>query len=173
MYDVPLDNLNRYHEVCDFVYKAHISQMRHGIVEPYYFHVRRVTDNVINCVGFTPDTTDIINVALMHDVIEDTKHTFEDCFKYLTSQEAKDALVLLTKKEGESGDDYMNRLVSSGNRIALIVKYYDALDNASLTTRAFSFITNELKLNPYEEQQKYLQRAIMCSKALAELDKGD
>lgn len=167
MTHITSEDLTRHRKIYNFVATAHDRQMRRGNIEPYYNHVKRVADNVVNHVGFSSDTIDIIAVALMHDVVEDTQHTFEQCFHYLKSQEAKDALVLLTKKKGESGDDYMNRLVSSGNRIALLVKYYDALDNAKFSASGFSFTANTLKRNPYEQQQKYLQRAMMCSKALS------
>lgn len=169
MTHITSEDLTRHRKIYDFVATAHDGQMRHGNVEPYYNHVKRVADNVVNHVGFSSDTIDIIAVALMHDVVEDTQYTFEQCFHYLKSQEAKDALVLLTKKKGESGDDYMNRLVSSSNRIALLVKYYDALDNAKYSEAGVDFIRNVLKQNPYKQQQKYLERAMMCSKALSEL----
>lgn len=148
----------------DFVEKAHSGQMRRGGEEPYFEHVKRVALNVFDKTA----SLDAMALALLHDVVEDTKHTFEECNEYLATTEAKEALVLLTKREGEDNSVYMQRILESGNRMALIVKYYDALDNAMFTEAGRQFTIEVLKRDPDKESRKYKNRAKRCAEALGD-----
>lgn len=152
-------------EVEKFALTAHEGQWRRGNVEPYFKHCKRVAYNVY----LASNNAEAMAVAYMHDVVEDTGYSFDDCNKYLETDEAKEALVLLTKVEGMKTKEYMERLLNSGNRIALLVKFFDALDNSIFTEEGKAFTTEVLGLNVLKEHAKYKKRAMQCKEAIDKL----
>lgn len=71
-------------------------------------------------------------VALLHDLLEDCpEHWTEEKLRELFSDEIVDAVVLLTKKENEPYDDYINNIM--GNELARVVKLADLEDNMNIT----------------------------------------
>lgn len=75
-------------------------------------------------------TTETEQVAgFLHDVVEDTDWTFEDLLREGISEEVVEALRLLTHEEGVSYDEYVNRIIQSGNPTAQWVKYCDLTHN--------------------------------------------
>ena len=105
--------------------KAHAGQVDKG-GNPYIMHPLRVM--VIFC-GDSDETTKIC--AVLHDVVEDTDVTLEDLRAEGFSDEVITALDCLTKREGESYDDFISRILM--NMIACKVKYGDLIDNSNLT----------------------------------------
>lgn len=156
---------SKFTELEAFVMFAHANQYRRGGEEPYVEHVKRVAVKVYDYTK----SMDAMAVALMHDVVEDTPFTFEDCNHFLVSEQAKEALVLLTKTEDMSTEEYMSKLLKSGNQIALIVKYFDAIDNAEFTEEGRAFTINVLKRDPDRETRKYIRRANQCLEAFLKL----
>lgn len=75
--------------------------------------------------------TDVVTVALLHDVIEDSDITADDLHLFGYSNAVIDAVELVTHDETESYSDYIDRLCLSGNFVALIAKLADNLDNNS------------------------------------------
>jgi (p)ppGpp synthase/HD superfamily hydrolase len=92
---------------------------------PYYYHLLGV-ENIASELGASDEGK---LAALLHDVVEDTDATFEDV-EELAGSEVREIVELLTNS-GESYEEYMTRLLSSGNRDALIVKLSDSLFNFS------------------------------------------
>jgi (p)ppGpp synthase/HD superfamily hydrolase len=152
-------------EVISFSRLAHEGQMRRGDEEPYINHPLRVY-GLMRKDGYTGDS---LVVAVLHDVVEDTSYVFEDCYKFLSTDEGKEALRLVTKMEGETSETALNRLLSSGNRIALLVKAYDALDNSRITEYGAEFTRTILGLDPEKEALKYKSKAKACFDALSSL----
>jgi guanosine-3',5'-bis(diphosphate) 3'-pyrophosphohydrolase len=74
---------------------------------------------------------ELMSIAIMHDVIEDSKLTFEDLREYGFSDRVIDALKLLTHMKGLSYDDYIDAM--KYNRDALLVKREDLRDNSDIT----------------------------------------
>lgn len=70
-------------------------------------------------------------VAVMHDVIEDSSITIDDLRSFGFSETVIDAIVCLTKNNGESYEDFVSRV--SNNDLARIVKIEDIKDNLDLT----------------------------------------
>lgn len=105
----------------NIAYSAHQGQIDKGGI-PYIQHPIRVA---LNCL-----TDDEKIVALLHDVIEDTSVTVEELINEGFNQNIIDAIISLTKKNGE---DYMTfiRRVSS-NELATLVKIQDLKDNMDL-----------------------------------------
>ena len=72
------------------------------------------------------ETEDEIVVALLHDLLEDTSTT-EDELKQLFPQKIVEAVVALTRKDGEKYKEYIIRL--SENELAKSVKLKDLENN--------------------------------------------
>ena len=67
--------------------------------------------------------------GLLHDVVEDTGMTFDDLLRLGVDETIVDALRLLTHTDDMTYEEYVNRIATSGNDIALHVKYNDLQHN--------------------------------------------
>ena len=94
---------------------------------PYYLHPLRVAMRLMQC---TPEER---HAALLHDVVEDTLVTMEHLREMGYSDEVLELVNLLTRRKpaGETHNEYVERLVKSGNAKALRVKLADLYDNMS------------------------------------------
>jgi len=103
--------------------KAHTGQFRLDGITPYSSHPIAVADLL--------ETDDEKIVAYLHDVIEDTKVTASYLssigFKYVVTK----AILRLTKEQGQSYDDYLDRVVT--DPLATKVKLADMFHNLSDT----------------------------------------
>ncbi len=95
-------------------------QDRYGA--PYILHPLRVMARVS-----TPEEK---VVAILHDVVEDTRWTFEDLESEGFPLGVISALKCLTKQEGEDYDDFVER--SASNPLARRVKLADLEDNMDI-----------------------------------------
>lgn len=113
--------------------KVHKHQTRSFANEPYINHCIRVANNpqVVNQGALA------ICVALMHDCMEDAEYP-EEITKYIQEnfpQEVFDACKLLTHNRMEyTYQEYIQNILDSKNRYAIIVKYADSLDNSTPTS---------------------------------------
>lgn len=80
-------------------------------------------------VGLTGNNCDEIIAGLLHDVVEDTDFTFEDLLQRGVDEPIVNALRLLTHSKDMTYEDYVNRIATSGNNIAIHVKYNDLQHN--------------------------------------------
>ncbi len=102
--------------------RAHAGQIDKG-GEPYILHPLRVMlsrENELERI-----------CAVLHDVVEDSDITFDDLRKEGFSEEVIAVLDCLTKRDGESYDTFINRVLS--NQTACHVKLADLRDNMNLT----------------------------------------
>ena len=109
--------------------EAHAGQFRRDGVTPYITHVEAVVKklNEDYRLAWCDDT---IAAAWLHDVIDDTKETFESLkAKGVMTPKVDTALRYLTKKSGQSYDEYISMLCSTN--IARSIKIYDILHNIS------------------------------------------
>ena len=67
--------------------------------------------------------------GLLHDVVEDTGTTFDELLRLGVDETIVDALRLLTHTDDMTYEEYVNRIATSGNDIALHVKYNDLQHN--------------------------------------------
>lgn len=102
--------------------KAHAGQIDKGGA-PYILHPLRV---MLNCESEAAKVC-----AVLHDVIEDTDITLDDLRAEGFTDEIITILDCLTKREGESYDYFIDRVLT--NEIACRVKLADLTDNMDLT----------------------------------------
>lgn len=95
---------------------------------PYYEHPVMV----VNLLAEDEETnkTEILIVGYLHDVIEDTKTTFDDLLTLGFSGKVIDAVEAITRRENEQYTDYIIRL--SENKIARLVKIADLRHNTDI-----------------------------------------
>jgi (p)ppGpp synthase/HD superfamily hydrolase len=96
-------------------------------------------------------------VAILHDVIEDAAITEEELRGHGFGSEVLEALACVTKREGESYEDFVKR--SATNPIARRVKLADLEDN--MDTRRLSAVTEKdaKRITKYIHAWRYLKDA--------------
>ena len=91
---------------------------------PYIVHLMKVYS------GVSSENEKV--VALLHDVVEDTKVTLDDLRKLGYSDEIIIPLTYLTKKKGEYYPDYIERIISSKDIHVYNVKLSDLKHNIDI-----------------------------------------
>lgn len=71
--------------------------------------------------------------GLLHDIIEDTKCTPEILLQNGIPQIIVDAIEVVSRKDGESYSEFIERIIASNNIIALEIKLGDLLNNMDLS----------------------------------------
>jgi len=108
-------------QTIEFATKAHLGQLDKAGVD-YITHPMRVSSKLKGKAKI---------VALLHDVVEDTKYTIQDIKDKLTDdKEIIQALILLTKTKKIPYDKYLAKIKK--NKIALQVKLEDIKDNSDV-----------------------------------------
>jgi hypothetical protein len=95
---------------------------------PYSFHPKKVASIGKKVFG-TNFTSDTKKVALLHDVIEDTPYTAEHLKSKGYPDHVVNAVKLLSKDKSLSYEGNINRIIKSGNKHAMMVKYADNMAN--------------------------------------------
>ncbi len=115
-------NKIRYDWWKDFAIKCHGDQKRNDCVTPYWVHPVRVSLMVID---------DSTVIALLHDIVEDTKITLEglrnQCTPYELQPYELQAIDNLTHRKNEERAKYITRVCS--DYYSSEVKIADMLDN--------------------------------------------
>lgn len=100
--------------------------------QPYWIHPFTVAMRGFTGYG-SQDATYAI-VGLLHDILEDTDITEQELLiRFPMKIDEREALELLTRKDGMSYDDYITSIIDSGNEIAMSVKMDDLLHNGCLS----------------------------------------
>lgn len=80
-------------------------------------------------VGLMGTCTDEIVAGFLHNVVEDSDYTFESLLEHGIPAHIVDTLRLLTHAKTETYDTYLERIATSGNRIAIATKWHDLTYN--------------------------------------------
>lgn len=115
--DCPMLSVAR--EICHAAHDGQVDKAG----RPYYLHPERVAALCSN-----PEEK---IVALLHDTIEDTDVTADYLLSRGFSHEIVDAVLAVTKREGETYEDFVAR--AKDNPIGRQVKIHDIEDNMDLT----------------------------------------
>ena len=105
---------------------------------------------------------ELMSIAVMHDVVEDTNKTFENLIFDGFSKRIVDALRLLTHQKGVSYEDYIDAM--SGNIDALKIKREDLRDNSDIT-RLKGVTPKDI-----ERMTKYQRSFVKVEKYIKELE---
>lgn len=117
-FDAPLGRVRA------FAIKAHGNQKdKNGL--PYVTHLDAVAANTVRLFGYDPD---LLTVAYLHDVVEDTKYHQDDIDVSFPAHIA-DAVHAISKPSGEANYTYIG--VVCEDEIAAKVKLADLLHNTS------------------------------------------
>lgn len=101
---------------------VHAGQIDKG-GNPYILHPLRV---MLAVKG-----SDEMMAAVLHDVLEDSEMKASDLMAFMFSNAVIDAVVALTRNDGESYSDFISRVAK--NEIATAVKIADLTDNLDLS----------------------------------------
>ena len=93
-------------------------------------------------------------VALLHDVLEDSDITASDLLAYGLSNEVVTAVQTLTKKKGQSYQDYLEKVKS--NNLARVVKLADLKHNSDLSRLKTVSNTDYERVKKYKNAIRYL-----------------
>lgn len=116
--------------------------------KPYILHCLRVMNNV------DQNDDELMQIAVLHDIIEDTDYTSNKLRKLNFSDRVIDALILLTHDKNESYDDYIRFL--SINQDATKVKLADLIDNSNITRLKGLRKKDFLRMEKYHKAFIYL-----------------
>jgi (p)ppGpp synthase/HD superfamily hydrolase len=121
-----LSGSTNYTATLAFIKRAHGSQMYGS--QPYWVHPVAVSDTGKKFFG-SKFTEDAQLVSLMHDVVEDTHYRLEDLRALGYSDAVVEAVGLLTKDKNLSYEQNIQKIISSGNKLAMMVKFSDNYQN--------------------------------------------
>ncbi len=109
-------NIPRVARASEYMTVAHAGQLYGDL--PYFTHPLAVAEMVKD------PTEDELVAALLHDVVEDTEKTIEDIVNTFGNRVGS-IVNLLTKVPGMSYQDNILRIVNSGDRSAIKIKWAD------------------------------------------------
>ncbi len=117
---------------------------------PYLEHLLYVSDHVSGKNAKV--------VALLHDIVEDTIITEEDLLWMNFPQSIINSILLVTKKEEENYEEFIERLIQSNNKDALMVKKADMENNMDLSR--IPIVTEEDKKRVEKKYKPNYQKVI-------------
>jgi len=113
-------------ETLEFIKEAHKGQVDKA-GKPYWKHPYSVR------ILLGPNATfEEQQLALLHDILEDTKWTAEDLLTHGISKEVVEALIIISKPEEMTLTymDWIRSIIDTNNELAIKVKYADLMHNS-------------------------------------------
>lgn len=123
--DTQLDELN-IAQTLTFIKQAHGDQLYGKL--PYWTHPRSVALTGKKIFG-SKFNSDAVKTAFLHDVVEDTHIGLDELEKLDFSPQVIQAVGLLTKDKTLSYQQNIEKIINSGNPLAMMVKYADNYEN--------------------------------------------
>lgn len=139
------DDETMYVNAANLMFMLH-SKQKDKAGHDYIFHPMRVSEQ---CNMIEAKT-----VALLHDAVEDTDLTFDTLRRYHFSEEIINGVVAVTRKDGESYADFIER--ASKDEIGHEVKINDLEDNMDITRLPNLTEKDWHRLNKYLHAWRYL-----------------
>ena len=121
----PLNELN-VAQTLDFIKQAHGDQLYGKL--PYWTHPRAVALTGKKIFG-GKFNSNAVKVAFLHDVVEDTNVGLDELSKLGFDPVVIEAVSLLTKDKTLGYSQNIERIINSGNPLAMMVKYADNYEN--------------------------------------------
>lgn len=152
-----------YKKALDFAAEAHKNQLYPGTDWTYLVHLTKVYTEVILAIPNENkfDANILVQLALLHDVIEDTDKTFDDIV-VLFGKNVANGVMALTKNPDLPKDkqmqDSLKRIKSSYIEVS-IVKLADRIANLD----APPIYWNREKIMKYYEESLYIKKKLACS----------
>ena len=128
---------------------------------PYINHLVRVSDGC--------KTYEVKIAGLLHDIIEDTSCDEQILLEKGIPQFIIDIILLVSRKEDESYNDFINRLIESDNKYAMELKCSDLRDNCDLS-RLEGLSDEVIKKGEKRVKNRYLPSLSKIEKRLIELN---
>lgn len=116
--------------------------------ESYLNHLYRVAQNFQDELRYT--------VSLLHDTIEDTAITMNDLAVLGFREEYLNVLDYLTRKEGQTYQEYIENILSSNNLAVLDIKLADLNDNSNPERLAKLSVEEQIRLTKKYQNAKEL-----------------
>lgn len=120
-----IDELN-VSQTLQFIKQAHGDQLYGEL--PYWTHPRAVALTGRKIFG-SRFTSDAVKTAFLHDVVEDTNIGLDELSKLDFSSKVIEAVALLTKDKSITYRENIEKIINSGNKLAMMVKYADNYEN--------------------------------------------
>jgi (p)ppGpp synthase/HD superfamily hydrolase len=156
----------KHSEKIDWIFKQHAdSNHMYDNYIPYEFHLRMVSTIALKNIGMVPDNgggafayqDTIYLAALGHDLIEDTRVTYNDVKKVL-GHNAAEIIYALTNEKGRNRKERANEKYYEGIRNtegAVFVKLCDRLANVH-----YSLMTGSPMFNMYKSENDNFGRQL-------------
>lgn len=121
--DKQLLAVRTYEQCLAFAVQAHSGKTdRHGA--PYIFHCIRVSNR--------GETVEQKCLGLIHDAFEDGPQEVQDRMKQELDYKLVQTALVMTRIEGESYENYIQRIANTEYVDAIVMKIHDLADNCSL-----------------------------------------
>jgi hypothetical protein len=120
-----VDELN-VSQTLQFIKQAHGDQLYGEL--PYWTHPRAVALTGRKIFG-SRFTSDAVKTAFLHDVVEDTYVGLDELSKLDFDPKVIEAVALLTKDKSMTYKENIEKIINSGNKLAMMVKYADNYEN--------------------------------------------
>ena len=131
-------------------YDAHYGQVDRGKT-PYVFHPMHVAESMKDEDGTI--------VAILHDILEDTPVSAELLLRKGIPERLVEAVRILTRRENEPYNEYLNRILRSENELAIRVKYADVLHNMDESRTRTGKLPKYLE-DRYRHAEEVLRKAL-------------
>ena len=160
-----MNDFSRYWNALNFVFSRHGEQKRISGNVPYVIHPIRLT-LILRSNGFSDfEHENLMIAALCHDLIEDTKTTFEE----ISNQFGEEVALIvseLSKPKDKSKEEWIKSFDKVSNE-AKIIKMADRIDN--LMDMPSSIWTREKQIHYAQQGELILNYCGMANLKLAEL----
>jgi (p)ppGpp synthase/HD superfamily hydrolase len=154
-----MENIHEIQQILDtiiFMGQKHSGQIRRFFNEPYMMHPIRVAKKIMTIY----EDIEIIQTALLHDILEDTnvtrktiKKQYGEFVLYLVSQltSNKDLIKRFGKKQ------YLATKMTTMDEVALYIKLVDRLDNIQSCAKVKNFSEESLSfVKWYKKETEYI-----------------